>query len=42
MWMPTYPSRATEKHPNNQQMDQAAKMEVAQVYLDWQHRVHYS
>jgi len=27
-------SRATEEHQNNQQVDQAAKIEVAQV--DWQ------
>ncbi|KAK4814147.1 hypothetical protein QYF61_009066 [Mycteria americana] len=31
-------SRATEEHQNNQQVDQAAKMEVAQVDLDWQHK----
>ncbi|KAK4807085.1 hypothetical protein QYF61_018426 [Mycteria americana] len=31
-------SRATEEHQNNQQVDQAAKMEVAQVGLDWQHK----
>ncbi|GAB0209821.1 hypothetical protein GRJ2_003447800 [Grus japonensis] len=29
-------SRATEEHENNQQVDQAAKIEVAQVDLDWQ------
>ncbi|KAK4810570.1 hypothetical protein QYF61_004533 [Mycteria americana] len=29
-------SQATEEHQNNQQVDQAAKMEVAQVDLDWQ------
>ncbi|GAB0208713.1 tyrosine-protein kinase Fer [Grus japonensis] len=29
-------SRATEEHQNNQQVDQAAKIEVAQVDLDWQ------
>lgn len=28
---------ASEEHQNNQQVDQAAKTEVAQVYLDWQH-----
>ncbi|KAK4811029.1 hypothetical protein QYF61_015733 [Mycteria americana] len=31
-------SRATEEHQNNQQVDQAAKIEVAQVDLDWQHK----
>ncbi|KAK4831980.1 hypothetical protein QYF61_020363 [Mycteria americana] len=31
-------SRATEEHQNNQQVDQAAKTEVAQVDLDWQHK----
>ncbi|KAK4826885.1 hypothetical protein QYF61_012073 [Mycteria americana] len=30
-------SRATEEHQNNQQVDQAAKIEVGQVDLDWQH-----
>ncbi|KAM6228139.1 class I histocompatibility antigen, F10 alpha chain-like [Porphyrio hochstetteri] len=29
-------SRATGEHQNNQQVDQAAKIEVAQVDLDWQ------
>jgi len=29
-------SRATEKLQNNQQVDQAAKIAVAQVDLDWQ------
>ncbi|KAK4824397.1 hypothetical protein QYF61_014057 [Mycteria americana] len=29
---------ATEEHQNNQQVDQAAKSEVAQVDLDWQHK----
>ncbi|GAB0209151.1 ribonuclease H-like [Grus japonensis] len=29
-------SRATEEHQNNQQVDQAAKIQVAQVDLDWQ------
>ncbi|GAB0209276.1 hypothetical protein GRJ2_003393300 [Grus japonensis] len=32
-------SRATEEHQNNQQVDQAAKIEVAQVDLDWQQRI---
>ncbi|GAB0209468.1 mitochondrial enolase superfamily member 1 [Grus japonensis] len=32
-------SRATEEHQNNQQVDQAAKIEVAQVDLDWQQKV---
>ncbi|KAK4807120.1 hypothetical protein QYF61_018461 [Mycteria americana] len=31
-------SRATEEHQNNQQVDQAAKIEEAQVDLDWQHK----
>ncbi|KAK4810543.1 hypothetical protein QYF61_004506 [Mycteria americana] len=31
-------SQATEEHQNNQQVDQAAKMEVGQVDLDWQHK----
>ncbi|GAB0209430.1 hypothetical protein GRJ2_003408700 [Grus japonensis] len=31
-------SQATEEHQNNQQVDQAAKIEVAQVNLDWQHK----
>ncbi|GAB0176080.1 hypothetical protein GRJ2_000073200 [Grus japonensis] len=31
-------SRATEEHQNNQQVDQAAKTEVAQVDLDWQRK----
>ncbi|XP_049649873.1 uncharacterized protein LOC126035377 [Accipiter gentilis] len=30
--------RATEEHRNNEQVDQAAKIEVAQVDLDWQHK----
>ncbi|KAK4829588.1 hypothetical protein QYF61_005688 [Mycteria americana] len=30
--------RATEEHQNNQQVDQAAKTEVTQVDLDWQHK----
>ncbi|KAK4825394.1 hypothetical protein QYF61_027160 [Mycteria americana] len=29
-------SGATEEHRNHQQVDQAAKIEVAQVDLDWQ------
>ncbi|GAB0209688.1 hypothetical protein GRJ2_003434500 [Grus japonensis] len=33
-------SRATEEHRNNQQVDQAAKIEVAQVDLDWQQVIH--
>ncbi|GAB0209782.1 hypothetical protein GRJ2_003443900 [Grus japonensis] len=31
-------SQDTEEHENNQQVDQAAKIEVAQVDLDWQHK----
>ncbi|KAK4824015.1 hypothetical protein QYF61_009606, partial [Mycteria americana] len=31
-------SWATEENQNNQQADQAAKIEVAQVDLDWQHK----
>jgi len=31
-------SGATEEHQNNHQVDQAAKIEVAQVDLDWQHK----
>ena len=31
-------SRATEEHQNNQQADQAAKIKVSQVDLDWQHK----
>ena len=31
-------SRATEEHQNNQQVDKAAKIEVAQMDLDWQHK----
>jgi len=30
--------RTTEEHQNNHQVDQAAKIEVAQVYLDWQQK----
>ncbi|XP_049649828.1 uncharacterized protein LOC126035341 [Accipiter gentilis] len=30
--------RATEEHRNNDQVDQAAKIEVSQVDLDWQHK----
>ncbi|KAK4809933.1 hypothetical protein QYF61_001660 [Mycteria americana] len=29
---------ATEEHENNQQVDQAAQIEVAEVDLDWQHK----
>ncbi|GAB0206491.1 hypothetical protein GRJ2_003114700 [Grus japonensis] len=31
-------SQATEEHQNKQQVDQAAKIEGAQVDLDWQHK----
>ncbi|GAB0209419.1 hypothetical protein GRJ2_003407600 [Grus japonensis] len=31
-------SRATEEHRNNEQVDKAAKSEVAQVDLDWEHK----
>ena len=31
-------NRATEEHQNNQQEDQAAKITVAQVDLDWQRK----
>ena len=31
-------SQATEEHQNNHQGHQAAKTEVAQVDLDWQHK----
>ena len=31
-------SRTTEEHLNNQQADQAAKIKVAEVDLDWQHK----
>ncbi|GAB0179478.1 hypothetical protein GRJ2_000413100 [Grus japonensis] len=31
-------SRATEEHQNNQQVNQAAKIEVARVDLDWQRK----
>ena len=31
-------SQGTEEHQNNQQVDQAAKIQVSQVDLDWQHR----
>jgi len=31
-------SWATEEHQNNQQVDQVAKIEVAEVALDWQHK----
>ncbi|KAK4810662.1 hypothetical protein QYF61_007462 [Mycteria americana] len=30
--------QATEEHQNNQQVDQAAQMEVSQVDLHWQHK----
>ncbi|GAB0210089.1 hypothetical protein GRJ2_003474700 [Grus japonensis] len=32
-------SRATEEHQNNEQVDKAAKIEVAQVDLDWERKV---
>ncbi|GAB0203747.1 hypothetical protein GRJ2_002840300 [Grus japonensis] len=31
-------SSATEEHRNNEQVDKAAKTEVAQVDLDWEHK----
>ena len=31
-------SRATEEHQNNEQVDKAAKIEVAQVDLDWERK----
>ncbi|GAB0208964.1 hypothetical protein GRJ2_003362100 [Grus japonensis] len=31
-------SQTTEEHQNNQQVDQAAEIEVAQADLDWQHK----
>ena len=31
-------SWATEEHQNNEQVDQAAKIEEAQVDLDWQQK----
>jgi len=31
-------SQATEEHQNNEHVDQAAKIEVAHVDLDWQHK----
>ena len=31
-------NRATEEHQTNQQVDQAAKIEAAQVHLGWQHK----
>ncbi|KAK4826686.1 hypothetical protein QYF61_010695 [Mycteria americana] len=34
----TYPSRATEEQQNNQKVNQAAKIKVAQVDLDWQRK----
>jgi len=33
-----FKSRATEEHQNNQQVDQAAKIDVAPVDMDWQHK----
>ncbi|GAB0208518.1 macrophage immunometabolism regulator [Grus japonensis] len=35
-------SRATEEHQNNEQADKAAKIEVAQVDLDWERKVRKS
>ncbi|GAB0209681.1 hypothetical protein GRJ2_003433800 [Grus japonensis] len=35
-------SHATEEHQNNEQVDKAAKIEVAQVDLDWEHKVQKS
>ncbi|RMC19856.1 hypothetical protein DUI87_03422 [Hirundo rustica rustica] len=31
-------SRANEEHQNNEQVDQAAKIEVSKIDLDWQHK----
>ncbi|RMC21731.1 hypothetical protein DUI87_02600 [Hirundo rustica rustica] len=31
-------SRANEEHQNNKQVDQAAKIEVSKIDLDWQHK----
>ena len=31
-------SQATEEQQNNRQVDQAARIEVAQIDLDWQHK----
>ena len=31
-------NRATEEQKNNHQVDQAAKIEVAQIDLDWQNK----
>ena len=31
-------NQATEEHQNNQQVDQAARIEVAQVDLDWKRK----
>lgn len=31
-------SCATEEHQNNEQMDQAARMDMTQVDLDWEHK----
>jgi len=38
--MPPYECKswAMEGHQNNQQVDQAAEIEVSHVDLDWQHR----
>ncbi|RMC16855.1 hypothetical protein DUI87_06108 [Hirundo rustica rustica] len=38
--MPTHvpKSRANEEHQNNEQVDQAAKIEVSKIDLDWQHK----
>jgi len=33
-----YLSEATEEHQNNHQVDQAAKIQVAEVDLNWQHK----
>lgn len=30
--------RANEEHRNNKQVDQAAKIEVSQIDLDWKHK----
>jgi len=30
--------RASKEHQNNHQVDQAAKIEAAQVDLDWKHK----
>ena len=31
-------SRTNEEHQNNKQVDQAAKIEVSEIDLDWQHK----